>query len=655
MQVQLKVLRDRLEALLQACRHKYAANELLIKQRMTKLVKSAAAPRQDNRTTSTLFYGAPFFKTIDCYSAPYNADYLQRRQRGHLFPIELEERLVAWTTGDKLQLIRAVRQQVVQRLQREHKDWLRRLKPEATAASARARLLDSYSRTLAPKRLVDLMALLVTCHPDEFPVDWYTVAQEHLHDRHKSNECQAIWTGFMRPSLNRAAWTGDEEDRLMRTVASYDQQNWDAIARQMDRRSGFQCLVHFRTKLFDHTQRIGRFTPTEDAVLLRLVQHHRIGKHIPWETVAAGMGGRSRSQAYYRYMFSLRPDIKRDKFSVEEDCILMAAYKQHGAMVEKFMHLLPGRTRVQIRNRYRNVLRHENRPAAWTVESDRQLMELVERHGESNWALIADELGCHTRTSCRSRFVRIRSFLAKNPEAIVDHMARRTVHRVQTVTADNWMDTLIQVKTEQSDEKRHDQEAAAAGALERGPPQLSDYLRYSYGLRMRPLRPPNEPTTGHTQTVCRVLRSQACPVDYKLLHAIPNDTIDMKRLEDDVSPSSASLQLPASRCTALLLRGLAVMFPDAKRTVDGGGEQRPIVERTEALDLFRRRFRALLLNTAMLARVLPQQSEQQRDAALVKGSEIEEGSFTISTSEGAFVVSVVTSKKRGTKRKKTES
>lgn len=65
-------------------------------------------------------------------------------------------------------------------------------------------------------------------------------------------------------------------------------------------------------------------------------------------------------------MFSLHPEINRAPFTVDEDCILMAAIKEYGCNYREFpTNLLPGRNMRQIRERYNNVLKHVNVREHW--------------------------------------------------------------------------------------------------------------------------------------------------------------------------------------------------------------------------------------------------------------------------------------------------
>lgn len=66
-------------------------------------------------------------------------------------------------------------------------------------------------------------------------------------------------------------------------------------------------------------------------------------------------------------MFSIKPGIVKNKFTVEEDCLIMAAVKEYGHQnFQKFpRNLLAGRTSIQIRNRYKNVLRFVGHTRSW--------------------------------------------------------------------------------------------------------------------------------------------------------------------------------------------------------------------------------------------------------------------------------------------------
>lgn len=628
-----------------------------------------AIKRMDNRQTSVTFYGAPFFKTVAGFAAKYNEDYLRRWRRGEFFPINVAVVPIRWTHfNDKLNLIRGVRQQVLDRLRLQIAETQR-----SESQTSKDPADDDDEDDLDNKPLVELMQLIDDNRSTPFRIDWFTIAQQHLDGRHKPNECEAIWMATLRPQLRRDPWTEAEEDRLMDAAARFNYQDWDAIAAEMDRRSSYQCLVQYRTRHGGQNQKLtGRFSADEDALLVRLVQKYRIGASISWSTVAAGMPGRGVAQCYNRYTFSLQPDISRARFTVEEDCILLAAHKQHGFDIAKYMHLLPGRSRVQIRNRYNNVLRFDKRPKQWTEELDRRLMELVEEHGEK-WALIATQLDSgHARQSVRSRYVRIRQHLSRPNASLADLPRRCVQHHVRpVVTKENWMEKLLQLKTEErttTERFLRDEEASQApsSTTDARPKQtLAEYLRYSYRLRLEPLcEAPESAITPHTETVCRVLRTIVCPLDYRLLHATTRDTIDIQCLPEQVIGAGQLLLLPPSWCTALLWRGLALMFPLAEEPINDSKHtgQHPIVERIEALQVFRQRFRSLLLNTAAMTNIwhplpepqpvpqssqvatkrqrLPSMCEYVEEETIVEEQPIET-SFIMNTEQGIFRVEVI--------------
>lgn len=195
---------------------------------------------------------------------------------------------------------------------------------------------------------------------------------------------------------------------------------------------------------------------------MQMVDKYRIGEVIPWTKIVPTMPGRYKAQLYNRYMFSLKPTIKRDKFTVEEDCVLMAAVQKYETNFKLFPpNLLPGRNLVQIRNRYNNVLQYNGKARSWTPEDDQKLLDLVEKIGTKNWAQISTELQGHSRLSCRTRYTTIVKFLEKHPEATVADVTRKKRKTSSTVTTDNWMETIIQEK------KKREYEAASQAKRKR--------------------------------------------------------------------------------------------------------------------------------------------------------------------------------------------
>lgn len=288
---------------------------------------------------------------------------------------------------------------------------------------------------------------------------------------------------------------------------------------------------------------------------------------------------------------TLKPGISRERFTTEEDCKLMAGFKEFGSNFHKYRKLLPGRTTLQIRNRYNNVLQYVGKRANWTPEDDAILMDHVAKFGTSNWT-IAALLKHHTRTSCRSRYTAITRFLKKNPGSGLENVPRRNVRMSSEVTSDNWVEKIIEAKQASFNQRK---------ILSEQNRKFYNYFKYSFSYQFQIDQSAPTPTTDKTMAMCRALNCRMCPLDDLLLTALPAATINLKHLDD--MEMSGDTALPVDRNTAILLRGLSIMFPDDLTSSEREEVKTPICH--PAIDLFRRRFVTLLKNTADWSQFVP--------------------------------------------------
>lgn len=289
-------------------------------------------------------------------------------------------------------------------------------------------------------------------------------------------------------------------------------------------------------------------------------------------------------------MFTLKPDIKKEKFTVEEDCIITAAVKQYGTNFNKFStNLLPGRTLVQIRHRYSNVLKHVNNFKEWTVEDDIKLMELTKELGTSDWVNISKQLIHHTRLSCRSRYVTITKFLEKNPQSEVKDVPRRARKQSTQVKEDNWMEEIVNYK-----KKVHADEAAGVQA---GQPNtvagldFHEFFKFSYNFELKQLCQADDPASDKCRAISHMLQSTVYPKDHKLLYGPTDCRIDMASMTS--CEDTNEYTLPPSWSTALILRGLSIMYPSTERKPE------LVFDETPALKLLKKRFFLLLYSSAV--------------------------------------------------------
>ena len=171
---------------------------------------------------------------------------------------------------------------------------------------------------------------------------------------------------------------------------------WQLIASQLGtNRTAIQCFMMFQRKL-NSTFLKGKWTSEEDEQLMSALKIYGTQN---WQAVAQTMDGRSGQQCLHRYEKAINPQIKRGRWSSEEDELLRKAihpFIQSGVNKINWSAVkltVPGRTDVQCRERWVNILDPSISAAPFTPAEDQKLLELVELYGTGNWSKISQEIG----------------------------------------------------------------------------------------------------------------------------------------------------------------------------------------------------------------------------------------------------------------------
>ncbi|NXE19165.1 SNPC4 protein, partial [Ardeotis kori] len=234
--------------------------------------------------------------------------------------------------------------------------------------------------------------------------DWEKISNIHFGGQRSSEELRKFWQNWEHPSINKKEWTEEEIERLKKTAAEHGYLDWQTIAQELGtNRTPFQCLQKYQ--VYNKDLKRKEWTKGEDQMLLELVQEMRVGSHIPYKKIAYYMEGRDSAQLIYRWTKSVDPSLKKGPWTPEEDAMLLAAVKKYGERDwYKIRTEVPGRSDAQCRDRYLKALHCDVKKGKWSLEEEEQLIELVEKHGLGHWSKIASELPHRTGSQCLSKW-----------------------------------------------------------------------------------------------------------------------------------------------------------------------------------------------------------------------------------------------------------
>ena len=261
---------------------------------------------------------------------------------------------------------------------------------------------------------------------------YYNLLEKVLSSRKKGKNEENI---LPKKNINRFNFT-KQEDKTLKNIFllsedTTNQINWFIISEEMNKFLKKDPLKKYQNPKKTENQNERIFTPlicyiryletssfykykkwtkNEDTILRKAILYYGPKN---WQQISYCLDGRNNSQCFHRWMKGINPKIKRDKWTFIEDLTLGVALSKIYLKKNwsKIANHLPGRTDIQCRERWCNILDPALEEVEWSKEEDVKLLELNDKFG-NKWSRIAKEFGNRTDNTCWRRW----KFLRGNPD-----------------------------------------------------------------------------------------------------------------------------------------------------------------------------------------------------------------------------------------------
>lgn len=151
----------------------------------------------------------------------------------------------------------------------------------------------------------------------------------------------------------------------------------------------------------------------------------KVVKLLQWDVICSKFSNKSRNpkDLKKRWTGSLDPNVKKGRWTREEDELLLKSYEKHGAHWMAVAMEIEGRTEDQCAKRYVEVLdpSSKGRLREWTQEEDLLLISKVKQYG-TRWRCICKEMDSRPSLTCRNRWRKIITTVIRGqaPDVIVN-------------------------------------------------------------------------------------------------------------------------------------------------------------------------------------------------------------------------------------------
>jgi len=142
-----------------------------------------------------------------------------------------------------------------------------------------------------------------------------------------------------------ALWTKEEDEQIRQYLSLNPKNKWKFIAAKLKNKTATQ--VFLRSKIIDPNLKKGKFSNEEDRILKKLVEIFGPS----WSLISKLYKKRNPKQLRLRYSNHLNERISKEKFSLAEDQKLLSLFELHGRKWSFYSNHLPQRSLSKIRYR----------------------------------------------------------------------------------------------------------------------------------------------------------------------------------------------------------------------------------------------------------------------------------------------------------------
>ena len=155
----------------------------------------------------------------------------------------------------------------------------------------------------------------------------------------------------IRKIKNQKKWTKEEDELLIQLAEKFSEKNWKEISKQFTKKNSLQCFSRYKRIRPGIIK--GSWKHDEDIQIIKLVDKY--GK--AWSKISKTLGTRNGKQIRDRYINVLDPEIKKGKFTEDEDDMLVQLYYKHGSKWATIAKYYNNRTADMVKNRFHSCIK----------------------------------------------------------------------------------------------------------------------------------------------------------------------------------------------------------------------------------------------------------------------------------------------------------